>query len=136
MLILASGRNSCLETMDRKILGISEKCSRLTKYVSCRIERWLSYHVVVGLFVAGENLLAVVKAMADSPYLTHPDEFRHGRLIFFDFVGLFMVVYSARLGSILNFIAAFATFFRVVSKIFQRRRGKGVCCVYRSVSVL
>ena len=85
---------------------------------------------------AGENLLAVVKAMANSPYLTHPDEFRHGRLIFFDFVGLFMVVYSARVGTILNFIAAFATFFRVVSKILQQRRGKGVCCFYRSLGFL
>ena len=36
---LVLGTKSCLETDDLRVLEISEKCSRLTKYVGCRVER-------------------------------------------------------------------------------------------------
>ena len=70
--------------------------------------------------------MAVVTALADSPYLTNPGEFRHGKLVFFDFVGLFMVVYSAQVGNIMNFAMAFVILLRIVSKITGRRSVKGV----------
>ena len=38
ILSLVFGTKSCLETDDLRVLEISEKCSRLTKSVGCRVE--------------------------------------------------------------------------------------------------
>ena len=46
--------------------------------------------------------MALVKGVANSPFLAHPGEYRHGKVVFFDFLGLFMVVYPERVGVILN----------------------------------
>ena len=35
ILSLVLGTKSCLETDDQRVLEISEKCSRVTKYVGC-----------------------------------------------------------------------------------------------------
>jgi len=65
----------------------------------------------------GDNLLAIVRALADSPYLTHPGEYRHGKLVYFDVVGHFMVVYTERVGFIVNIACLFAVAVRCVSNI-------------------
>ncbi|XP_025109431.1 endoplasmic reticulum metallopeptidase 1-like [Pomacea canaliculata] len=52
----------------------------------------------------GENLLALLKALVSSPNFVDPGEFRHGSLVFFDFLGLFMIAYPAELATILNCI--------------------------------
>ncbi|KAL5486377.1 hypothetical protein EMCRGX_G018844 [Ephydatia muelleri] len=51
---------------------------------------------------AGDNLVALVKGVANSPFLAHPGDYKHGKVVFFDFLGLFMVVYPERVGLILN----------------------------------
>ena len=50
----------------------------------------------------GENLLALVKALASSPLLPNPGEYKHGSLVFLDIFGLFVIHYPARVGFIIN----------------------------------
>ena len=52
--------------------------------------------------VSGENLLALVKAMASSPLLPNPGEYKHGSLVFFDVLGYFVIHYPERIGFIVN----------------------------------
>ena len=56
---------------------------------------------------AGENVMALLKEVISSPLLSHPEEDDiHGKIIFFDVMGLMMVVYSEGLGVIVNLITA------------------------------
>ena len=41
---------------------------------------------------AGDNILAVTKALSKSPHLFHRDESQEGKTVFFDFLGLYMVL--------------------------------------------
>ncbi|CAD6192490.1 unnamed protein product [Caenorhabditis auriculariae] len=67
---------------------------------------------------AGENVLAVVKAILESPYLEQPATFDEGnRWVFYDVVGLFTVYYSVTVGKILNYLAVALTFVMVVSRL-------------------
>ncbi len=77
------------------------------------------------LYVAGDNLLAFVKALANSPYLSEPGEYRHGSLVFFDVVGLFMVFYPARVGYIINAVVATFVFLGIFRKISGSASGPG-----------
>ena len=56
---------------------------------------------------AGENVMALLKEVINSPLLSHPEEDDvHGKIIFFDVMGLMMVVYSERLGIVVNLVTA------------------------------
>ncbi|XP_033736585.1 endoplasmic reticulum metallopeptidase 1-like [Pecten maximus] len=59
---------------------------------------------------AGENLLSIVQALATNPKLADPGDDRHGSMVFYDLVGLVVVHYPKRIGSILNCIVSFCTF--------------------------
>uniref|UniRef100_A0A914VXQ3 FXNA-like protease n=1 Tax=Plectus sambesii TaxID=2011161 RepID=A0A914VXQ3_9BILA len=54
---------------------------------------------------AGENTLAVVRALVKSPYLAHPGNYQEGRWVFYDIIGLFTVCYSLDLSVIINYVA-------------------------------
>ncbi|VBB31171.1 unnamed protein product [Acanthocheilonema viteae] len=70
---------------------------------------------------AGENLLAVTKALVKSPYLDRPGDFEQGnRWVFYDVVGIFTVFYPITVGQILNYATAIAVFIVIVYRI-----GKG-----------
>jgi hypothetical protein len=52
---------------------------------------------------AGENILAVVKALITSPYIEQPAHFNEGnKWVFYDVVGLFTVFYEVNSGFFLN----------------------------------
>lgn len=51
----------------------------------------------------GENVLATVKSLANSPYLAEPNPFQDEPLVFFDVFGLFVVFYPLWLGVWLNY---------------------------------
>ena len=55
---------------------------------------------------AGENILFLVKAMAKSSLLVDPGAYQHGTMVYFDFLGLFLVHYPERMGVFLNAVAA------------------------------
>lgn len=55
---------------------------------------------------AGDNILALVKSIMNSPFLADPGEYRHGAMVFFDFLGVVMVHYPERIGFVLNIVTA------------------------------
>ncbi|MFT7815443.1 endoplasmic reticulum metallopeptidase 1 [Arapaima gigas] len=59
---------------------------------------------------AGDNIFAVLKHLLMSEKLADSSEYRHGNMVFFDLLGVFMVAYPARVGTIINYMAAMATF--------------------------
>lgn len=69
------------------------------------------------LCVPGDNLLALVTALANTPLLPDPGEYRHGRLVFFDVLGHFMIVYPLRVGTILNGITVVVSLLAIAKKI-------------------
>jgi hypothetical protein len=51
--------------------------------------------------------MALLKEVISSPLLSHPEEDDiHGNIIFFDVMGMMMVVYSERLGAVVNLVTA------------------------------
>ncbi|XP_006816631.2 endoplasmic reticulum metallopeptidase 1-like [Saccoglossus kowalevskii] len=54
------------------------------------------------LQAAGDNILALIKHIANSPYLEDPEEYRHGDMIYFDVLGFFLVAYPVRIATLLN----------------------------------
>jgi len=79
---------------------------------------------VVSLHVAGDNLLAIVRAIVDSPLLSDPAEYRHGHVIYTDFVGLFMIILPVRLGTLIDVIVIILVTLRFASKLLRSGRGK------------
>ncbi|XP_075683460.1 endoplasmic reticulum metallopeptidase 1 [Rhinoderma darwinii] len=71
---------------------------------------------------AGDNILSVLRYLASSPLLADSSEFRHGNLIFFDFSGMFVVSYPARIGTIVNYVIAAVTLFYLSKKTIKYRR--------------
>ncbi|CAM4663254.1 unnamed protein product [Leuciscus chuanchicus] len=58
---------------------------------------------------AGDNILSVLKHLVMSDELADSSEYRHGNMVFFDLLGLTVVAYPARVGTIINLMAAVAT---------------------------
>ncbi|NXT30030.1 ERMP1 metallopeptidase, partial [Syrrhaptes paradoxus] len=68
---------------------------------------------------AGDNILSVLKYLATSDKLSKSFEYRHGNVVFFDVLGLFVVAYPARVGTIVNYIAAAVAFLYLSKKVLQ-----------------
>ncbi|NXD92523.1 ERMP1 metallopeptidase, partial [Chaetorhynchus papuensis] len=68
---------------------------------------------------AGDNILAVLKYLATSEKLAKSFEYRHGSVVFFDILGLFVLAYPARVGTIMNYITAAVAFFYLSKKVLQ-----------------
>ncbi|KAK3090660.1 hypothetical protein FSP39_013471 [Pinctada imbricata] len=65
---------------------------------------------------AGENILALMTNIASSPKLADPGVDRHGEMVFFDVVGLFMVHYPKRIGTVINSVVVALAFFYIIKK--------------------
>ena len=58
--------------------------------------------------------MALLKEVINSPLLSHPEEEDvSGKIIFFDVMGLMMVVYSESLGVVMNLLTAAVVLFTV-----------------------
>ncbi|XP_048448210.1 endoplasmic reticulum metallopeptidase 1-like, partial [Rhincodon typus] len=57
---------------------------------------------------AGDNILAVLQYLATSAELADSTQYRHGAMVFFDVLGLFVVAYPQRIGAIINYLVAVA----------------------------
>uniref|UniRef100_A0A8C5TKC5 Endoplasmic reticulum metallopeptidase 1 n=1 Tax=Malurus cyaneus samueli TaxID=2593467 RepID=A0A8C5TKC5_9PASS len=68
---------------------------------------------------AGDNILAVLKYLATSEKLAKSFEYRHGNVVFFDILGLFVLAYPARVGTIMNYITAAIAVFYLSKKVLQ-----------------
>ncbi|CAL9683376.1 unnamed protein product [Knipowitschia caucasica] len=65
---------------------------------------------------AGDNILAVLKYLVMSEKLADAPKYRHGNMVFFDLLGVVVVAYPARVGTILNYMVAAATFVYLAKK--------------------
>ncbi|XP_068032922.1 endoplasmic reticulum metallopeptidase 1 isoform X1 [Anomalospiza imberbis] len=68
---------------------------------------------------AGDNILAVLKYLATSEKLAKSFEYRHGNVVFFDILGLFVLAYPARVGTIMNYITSAIAFSYLSKKVLQ-----------------
>lgn len=85
----------------------------------------LIYLYCVSALLIGDNILAVLKYLATSEKLAKSFEYRHGNVVFFDILGLFVLAYPARVGTIINYITAAIAFFYLSKKVLQPKpRGK------------
>jgi hypothetical protein len=66
---------------------------------------------------AGDNLLAVVRAIAQAEVLGHTDHESKGGVVFFDFLGLFLIHYPEWCGILLNLAVVTAALCGTVSKV-------------------
>ncbi|XP_051745106.1 endoplasmic reticulum metallopeptidase 1-like isoform X2 [Ctenopharyngodon idella] len=58
---------------------------------------------------AGDNILSVLKHLVMSDELADSSQYRHGNMVFFDLLGVTVVAYTARVGTIINYTVAVAT---------------------------
>ena len=65
---------------------------------------------------AGDNILALIKGIVNSPYLADPGEYRHGAVVFFDFLGIIMVHYPERISLVINVLTAFVVVLCLIRK--------------------
>ncbi|ELW63066.1 Endoplasmic reticulum metallopeptidase 1 [Tupaia chinensis] len=70
---------------------------------------------------AGDNILAVLKYLATSDMLASSSKYRHGHMVFFDVLGLFVIAYPSRVGSIINCMVVMAVVFYLGRKLLQPR---------------
>ncbi|RVE65814.1 hypothetical protein OJAV_G00120390 [Oryzias javanicus] len=74
---------------------------------------------------AGDNILAVLKHLLMSEKLADSSEYRHGNMVFFDVLGVVVVAYPARVGTILNYMVATAAFLYLAKKASLPGNGGG-----------
>uniref|UniRef100_A0AC11DRR5 Endoplasmic reticulum metallopeptidase 1 n=1 Tax=Ovis aries TaxID=9940 RepID=A0AC11DRR5_SHEEP len=58
--------------------------------------------------IPGDNILAVLKYLATSDMLASSSKYQHGNMVFFDVLGLFVIAYPSRVGSIINYMVVMA----------------------------
>uniref|UniRef100_A0A7N5P5M8 Endoplasmic reticulum metallopeptidase 1 n=1 Tax=Ailuropoda melanoleuca TaxID=9646 RepID=A0A7N5P5M8_AILME len=68
---------------------------------------------------AGDNVLAVLKYLATSDMLPSSSKYRHGNMVFFDVLGLFVIAYPSRVGSIINSVVVMAVVLYLGKKLLQ-----------------
>ncbi|XP_060093352.1 endoplasmic reticulum metallopeptidase 1 [Heteronotia binoei] len=71
---------------------------------------------------AGDNILGVLKYLAKSDNLAKSSEYRHGNIVFFDILGMFVLAYPARVGAILNYVITALAVLYLGKKILQPRK--------------
>lgn len=65
---------------------------------------------------AGDNIFELVKGILNSPYLANPGEYQHGHVVFFDYLGLFMIHYPERIGAVINMLTALVVILCTIKK--------------------
>lgn len=69
---------------------------------------------------AGENLLGMLIQLSQSPLVADPSGDQHGAMVFYDFLGLYLVLYPQRIGWILNSLVATVTFVCIALKFSKK----------------
>ncbi|KAJ3638374.1 hypothetical protein MTP99_001746 [Tenebrio molitor] len=61
-------------------------------------------HIPLGSFQhVGDNALSLVRSLANAPEVSNPKD-NPGKIIFYDFLGLFMISYTQTLGHVVNYV--------------------------------
>jgi hypothetical protein len=69
--------------------------------------------------IKGDNILAVLKHLATSDTLASSSEYRHGSMVFFDVLGLLVIAYPSRVGSIINYMVVMAVVLYLGKKLLR-----------------
>lgn len=69
---------------------------------------------------AGENLLEMLTQLSQSPLVADPSGDQHGAMVFYDLLGIYMVLYPQRIGWILNSVVAAVTFTCIALKFCKK----------------
>ncbi|XP_066224198.1 endoplasmic reticulum metallopeptidase 1 isoform X2 [Saccopteryx leptura] len=69
--------------------------------------------------IPGDNILAVLKYLATSDMLVSSSKYRHGNMVFFDVLGLFVIAYPSRVGCIINYMVVVAAVLYLGKKLLQ-----------------
>ena len=76
------------------------------------------------IYFSGDNLLALARGFGNSPLLSDPGEYKHGKLVFIDILGLKMIIYPHNVGRIINLITVAAALIGIGKKIIGPHTGK------------
>ena len=71
---------------------------------------------------AGDNVLAVTKALSKSPYLFHKDDFKEGKTVFFDFLGFYMVLVPESIIFWIEVLAIVLSYIYIITTLMKGRR--------------
>ena len=74
---------------------------------------------------AGENVMTILQALGLSPLVGDPTTDKHGKVVFFDILGLFSVVYPERLAVILNSLVVLGSAVSLYSGISLKKQQLG-----------
>uniref|UniRef100_A0A8C4S118 Endoplasmic reticulum metallopeptidase 1 n=1 Tax=Erpetoichthys calabaricus TaxID=27687 RepID=A0A8C4S118_ERPCA len=74
---------------------------------------------------AGDNILAVIKHLATSNELSASIQYQHDSMVYFDLLGVYLVAYPARTGTIINCIVAVVTFIYLINRMFLPKDNGG-----------
>ncbi|CAI5441043.1 unnamed protein product [Caenorhabditis angaria] len=66
---------------------------------------------------AGENVFAVINHLMSAPYLESPAEYTDHKSVFFDFLGLFVVIYPLSFAHVLNVTIVLASLFFAANRV-------------------
>ena len=72
----------------------------------------------------GDNILGLLRNLLNSSFVEDPGEYKFGKVVFFDFVGLFMISYSEQAGLVLNCGFGLAAVVAICRKILRGRLGR------------
>ncbi|XP_073848916.1 endoplasmic reticulum metallopeptidase 1 [Musca autumnalis] len=66
----------------------------------------------------GDNVLALAKGVANAPEMENPEEHAEGHVIFYDFLGWFMVFYTQTTGVIINVVVCIIALLAIAVSLF------------------
>ncbi|KAH8384739.1 hypothetical protein KR093_007129, partial [Drosophila rubida] len=86
----------------------------------------------------GDNILGLVRALANAPEMYNTQAYETGHAVFFDFLGLFFVSYSEETGTILNYSAAGVTLLLIFISVWRMSALSAVssCGVFQRLIIL
>lgn len=73
----------------------------------------------------GDNILALAKGMAEGHQLSNVESHRAGNLVFFDFLGAFVVRWPMIVGDIINILTVIISFYTIYENMKETRDSSG-----------
>lgn len=96
---------SCLKLVNRCVLGLDVAFSRNGYRYHTKFDDFLN--IPLGSYQhVGDNLLSLVRNLANAPELSNPKEQAFQNVIFYDIFGLFMISYSKTVAIVVNVIVS------------------------------
>lgn len=82
----------------------------------------------------GDNILALAKGMARGHQLTNVESHRAGNLVFFDFLGAFVVRWPMYVGDLINVLTVIVSIYTVYLNLRENQEAEGMYNYLVSIS--